>query len=84
MLTFEIFNYNVHNSLVDSSASLNVIPLSIANKINTKWDNTNEQVIYLDNTIIRAIGEIINVLTFLSSDEQFHECINILIVDIRE
>ena len=31
---FEIFNYNLHNFLVDSGASFNVMPLSIYNKIN--------------------------------------------------
>ena len=29
LLTFEIFNYNVHNCLVDSGASVNAMPLSI-------------------------------------------------------
>ena len=28
LLTFEIFNYNVHNCLVESGASINVMPLS--------------------------------------------------------
>ncbi len=30
LLSFEIFNYNVHNFLVDSSTASNVMPLSIA------------------------------------------------------
>ena len=34
LLSFEIFNHNVHNSLVDSGASSNVMPLSICRKIN--------------------------------------------------
>jgi CRISPR/Cas system-associated protein Cas7 (RAMP superfamily) len=34
LLTFEIFNRNVHNCMVDSSASSNVKPLSIFQKIN--------------------------------------------------
>ena len=34
LLTYEIFNDNVHNCLVDSEASSNVIPLSIFKKIN--------------------------------------------------
>ena len=28
LLTFEIFNHNVHNCLVESEASVNVMPLS--------------------------------------------------------
>ena len=34
LLTFEIFNYNVHNCLVDSEASINVMPLSVCKRIN--------------------------------------------------
>ena len=34
LLTFDIFNYNVHNCLVDSGASVNVMPLSVCKKIN--------------------------------------------------
>lgn len=36
LLTFEIFSYNVHNCLVNSGASMNVIILSIAKKVNAK------------------------------------------------
>ena len=34
ILTFEIFNHNVHNYLVDSGASVNVMLLSVCKKIN--------------------------------------------------
>ena len=34
LLTFEIFNHNVHNCLVDSGASVNVMPLLVCKKIN--------------------------------------------------
>ena len=34
LLTFEIFNHNVHNYLADSGASINVMPLSVCKKIN--------------------------------------------------
>ena len=34
LLIFEIFNYNVHNCLVDSRASVNVMSLSVCKKIN--------------------------------------------------
>ena len=34
LLTFEIFNHNVHNCLVDSGASVNVMPISVCKKIN--------------------------------------------------
>ena len=34
LLTFEIFNYNVHNCLVDSRASVNVMSWPVYKKIN--------------------------------------------------
>ena len=34
LLTFEIFNMNVHNCLVDSGSSSNVMPLSICKRVN--------------------------------------------------
>ena len=34
LLTFEIFNHNVHNCLVDSGALVNVMPLLVCKKIN--------------------------------------------------
>ena len=34
LLTFEIFNHNVHNCLVDSGASVNVMLLSVCKRIN--------------------------------------------------
>ena len=45
LLTFENFNYNVHNCLVDSGASVNIMPLSVAKKINAKWDKIDAQII---------------------------------------
>ena len=34
LLTFEIFNHNVHNCLIDLGASVNVMPLSVCKRIN--------------------------------------------------
>ena len=34
LLTFEIFNHNMHNCLIDSRASINVMPLSVCRRIN--------------------------------------------------
>ena len=34
LLTFEIFNHNVHNFLVDSGDLVNVMPISVCKKIN--------------------------------------------------
>ena len=36
LLTFDIFNRNVHNCLVDSGASSNVMPYSVCKKLNAQ------------------------------------------------
>lgn len=55
---FEIFNYNVHNFLVDSSTSANVITLSIAKQINVEWSKTSVQIIQLDRMCVPPICEL--------------------------
>jgi len=52
LLTFEIFNYKFHNCLVDSSAFANVMLLSVAKKINAKWDKTDAKTIQLDISFV--------------------------------
>lgn len=42
LLTFEIFNRNVHNCLVNSGASSNVMPYSVYKKLNTQPKNRLE------------------------------------------
>ena len=50
LLTFEVFNRNLHNCLVDSGASSNVMPLSICNKLNAIPLKSDKHVIQLDIT----------------------------------
>lgn len=84
LLSFEIFNFIAHYCLVDSGASVNAMPLSIAKQINVQWSSTNAQIIQLDRTCVPAIGELRDVIIQLSSDERVHQCNNIVIVDIPE
>jgi hypothetical protein len=48
LLTFEIFNRNVHNCMVDSGASSNVMPWSVCQKINAKVEPSSLKIIQLD------------------------------------
>lgn len=84
MVTFEIFNFNVHNCLVDSGALVKIIPLSVTNKINVEWDKKNSQMILLDKTHVHATGELRYVIIRLPSYGRVHQCINIVILDIPE
>jgi hypothetical protein len=50
LLNFEIFNRNVHNCLVDSGASSNVIPYSVSKKLNAKPHMSKTKIIQLDRS----------------------------------
>ena len=45
LLSFDIFNFNVHDYLVDYSASTNVIPLSVCKKLNIRPEKTDAIII---------------------------------------
>jgi predicted aspartyl protease len=72
LLTFEIFNRNVHNCMVDSGASSNVMPLSVCQKINAEVKPSDLKIIQLDRTNVKVIGELKNVLVRLSSNPKVH------------
>jgi hypothetical protein len=84
LLTFEIFNRNVHNCMVDSGASSNVMPWSVCQKINAEVESSSLKIIQLDRTDVKVIGELKNVLIRLSSNPKVHPVIDIIVVDIPE
>ena len=84
LLTFEIFNHNVHNCLVDLGASFNVMPLSVCKKINGQPKPSTWQVIQLDRTNVKVIGEMEDVLIRLSSNEKVCQFIDIVVANIPD
>jgi ribonuclease HI/transposase InsO family protein len=84
LLTFEIFNRNVHNCMVDSGASSNVMPWSVCQKINAEVEPSSLKIIQLDRTDVKVMGELKNVLIRLSSNPKVHQFIDIIVVDIPE
>ena len=48
LLSFEIFNHNVHNCLADLGASINVMPISVCKKINGQPKPSMWRVVQLD------------------------------------
>ena len=65
LLTFEIFNRNVHNCLVDSRASSNVMPYSICKKLNAHPKICKTMIIQLDRSHVKVMGEMKDVLICL-------------------
>jgi hypothetical protein len=84
LLMFEVFNRNLHNCLVDLGASSNVIPLSICKKINFVPLKSDKQVIQLDRTEVKVMGELRDVLIRIVTHPKFVQVIYIIVVDIPE
>jgi hypothetical protein len=84
LLTFKIFNRNLHNCMVDLGASSNMMPWSVCQKINAEVEPSNLKIIQLDRTNVKFIGELKNVLIRLSSNPKVHQVIDIIVVDIPE
>jgi hypothetical protein len=70
--------------MVDSRASSNVMPLKVCEKLNFKPEESNIQIIQLDRTQVKVIGEQKNVLIRMSSNPKIHQTIDIIVVDILD
>jgi hypothetical protein len=68
LLTFEIFNRNVHNCLIDSGDSSIVMPYSVCKKLNIEPNKSFVQIVQLDRSNVKVLGELKNVLIKLSSN----------------
>jgi predicted aspartyl protease len=84
LLTFDVFNRNLHNFLVDSGASSNVIPLSIYKKLNMTPLKSDKHVIQLDRTQVKVIAELKHVMIKIATQPKFVQVIDIIVVDITE
>ena len=56
-LTFDIFNRNVHDCLVDLGVSLNVMPYSICKALNAQSKICKTMIIELDPSHVKVMGE---------------------------
>lgn len=84
LLTYEIFNKNLHNFLVDSEASSNILPKSICEKLNVQPQKSIVRIVQLDRSQFEVIGELNHVTIRLSSNPKVCQVINILVADIPE
>jgi hypothetical protein len=82
LLTFEVFNRNLHNFLVDSRASSNAMPLSICKKLSTTPVKSDKHIIQLDRTQVKVIGELKDVRIEIATHPKFVQVIDIILVYI--
>jgi len=57
LLTYEIFNRNVHNFLVDSRASSNIMPRTVCTKLDITPQKSIVHIFQLDITKVEVLGE---------------------------
>ena len=84
LLTFDIFNINAHNCLVDSGASSNVMPYLVCKKLNAHPNIFKKKIIQLDGSRVKVMGELKDVLICLSSNSKVHQTIDVIVVVIPE
>jgi hypothetical protein len=84
LLTFEIFNRNMHNCLVDSGASSNVMPYFVCKKLNATPTKISTHIIQLDISEVKVIEELKDVMIRIASNPKIHQVIDIVVVDIPE
>jgi len=84
LLTYEIYNRNLHNCLIDSGASSNIMPASVCSKLNIEPQKSAIHIVQLDRTKVQVVGEINSVTIRLSADPRVVQRIDILIADIPE
>ena len=72
----------MHNCLVDSGESANVMPLLVCKRINGKPVPSIGKIIQLDRTTMKVVGEMNDVLIRLAVDERVCQFIDIMVVDI--
>ena len=84
VLTVEILNHKMHNCLVDSGLSVNVMPLAVYKKINRQPKPTAWEVTQLDKTSVKVVGEMENVLIHLSTNNKICQFVDIVVADILD
>ena len=84
LLTYEIFNKNLHNCLVDFGASSNIFPKSICAQLNVQPQKSIVRIVQLDRSQVEVIGELNQVTIRLSSNPKVCQVIDILVADIPE
>jgi hypothetical protein len=82
LLTFEVFNGNLHSCLVDSGESSNIMPLSICKKLNVVPLKSDKHVIQLGRTEFKVTGELRDVMIRIVTHPKFLQVIDIIVVDI--
>ena len=84
LMTFKIFNQNIHHFLMDSGASSSVMSYSVCEKLGIRPRKSTSSIIQLDRTDVKVICELKEVLIRLLVEPMVHHIIDILLVNVPE
>jgi hypothetical protein len=84
LITFEMFNRNFHNYMVDSRAPSNVMPLKVHEKLNFKHEPYEIQIVQLERTRVKVTGELKKFLIRMFANPKVYQVIDIIVVDIPD
>jgi hypothetical protein len=68
--------------MVDSSASSNIMPYVVCQKLNSEPGKCDTQIVQLDRSNVKVFGELNFFLIRLASNPKVHQTIDIIVVDI--
>jgi hypothetical protein len=68
--------------LVNSGASSNVMPFSVCKKLNAQPKMCRTKIIQLDQSHVKVMGELKDVMIRLSLNLKVHQLIDVIVVDI--
>lgn len=84
LLTFEAFNKNLHDCLVDSRPSSNILPRTFCAKLNVQPQKYVVRIVQLDRSQDEVVGELNQVTIRLLSNPKVCQVIDILVADISK
>ena len=70
--------------MIDFGESYDVISISICRNLNANWEACPTQIVQLDRSRVKVVGEIKNGLLTLSIDPRIHKKVDIVVEDIPE
>ncbi len=82
LLSIWIYGRNLHNYLIDSRASYNVMPLSISQMLGAIPQPTSRVVIQLDKIEVKVIDVLKDVRIQLTTDPRIQDIIDIHVINI--
>lgn len=79
LLTSYIYNHGVHNCLVDSRVSSNIMPYYVCKNISSTYFKCSPRIIQLDTPDVKVTGELKDVMILLASIPKVYQVIDSIV-----